>query len=383
MRRIMILASTLHIGGAERVIANLAKYLDRSRFKVLVCHLKERGVVGDEIERAGTDIVGVPTVQRGVQKYLSYRRLARVVREHGIELIHSHTTYSLVDGSLCKLLSERQVKLVHTFHFGNYPNYPFHYRVMERLASRVTDQLVAVGQEQAKVIAKMYRLPLERLKPVVNGVDSPAPRPDAEWRDRLAGRGVIIGTICTFIEQKGLPELLRVAKELKASGERAVFVVAGDGHMRQPIQQECEAMGLSDYVFFTGWKNEAGITMMPLFDIFFQPSLWEAMSMVVLEAMAASKPVVATDVGDNRHVVRHGETGYIVPVRDIEAMSRALRLLVRSEERRIEFGAAGRRRYEHQYTVQSMVRRYEELYLDVLRDSKQPAEAKPSAVLPP
>lgn len=363
----MVLASTLHIGGAERVMANLAKYIDRSRFRVLVCHLKERGVVGDEIERGGTDIVGVPSAARGIQRYLSYRRLARVVREYDIELIHSHTTYSLVDGALCTLLATRNVRLVHTFHFGNYPHYPVHYRLMEGMASRATDQLVAVGQEQANVIAKMYRLKRDRLNIVVNGVDSLSARPDPEWRARLAQRGaVVIGTICTFIEQKGLPDLLRVAAQLKAAGVRAVFVVVGDGHLRPQIQRECEALGLSDYVYLTGWKNEAGVTMMPLFDVFFQPSLWEAMSMVVLEAMAAGKPVVATDVGDNRHVVRNGETGYIVPVSDIDAMTNALQQLVQSEERRKAFGEAGRRRYQQQYTVQSMVRRYEQIYSESL-----------------
>lgn len=364
----MVLASTLHIGGAERVMANLAKYIDRDRFRVLVCHLKERGVVGDEIERGGTEIVGVPSASRGIQRYLSYRRLARVVREHDIELIHSHTTYSLVDGALCTLLAERNVRLVHTFHFGNYPHYPLHYRLMEGVASRASDQLVAVGQEQANVIANMYRLKRDRLNVIVNGVDSMAARPDPEWRARLSRRdAVVIGTICTFIEQKGLPYLLRVAAQLKAAGMRAVFVVVGDGHLRPQIQRDCEAMGLSDYVYLTGWKNEAGITMMPLFHIFFQPSLWEAMSMVVLEAMAAGKPVVATDVGDNRHVVRHDQTGYVVPVSDVDAMAKALQRLVHSEERRRAFGDAGRRRYEQEYTVQSMVRRYEQIYSQSLR----------------
>ena len=158
-----------------------------------------------------------------------------------------------------------------------------------------------------------------------------------------------------------------VVAQLKAAGMRAVFVVVGDGHLRPQIQRDCEAMGLSDYVYLTGWKNEAGITMMPLFHIFFQPSLWEAMSMVVLEAMAAGKPVVATDVGDNRHVVRHDQTGYVVPVSDVDAMAKALQRLVHSEERRRAFGDAGRRRYEQEYTVQSMVRRYEQIYSQSLR----------------
>jgi glycosyltransferase involved in cell wall biosynthesis len=239
--------------------------------------------------------------------------------------------------------------------------------MLEWAASRVADRLVAVGREQLQAISKAYGLPADRLEVVVNGVETAEQKSDVEWNSRLASGGrVVIGTICTFIEQKGLPDLLRVAAALKARNERALFVVVGDGPLRAEIEHECRQLGLHDYVLFAGWKPEAPATMMPLFDVFFQPSLWEAMSMVVLEAMAAGKPVVVTDVGDNRHVVCHGETGFVVPARDVDAMANALRQLICSVERRGMFGQAGRHRYAANYTAQTMTRRYEVLYREVL-----------------
>jgi glycosyltransferase involved in cell wall biosynthesis len=273
----------------------------------------------------------------------------------------------LNDAALCRLALSRQVKVVHTFHFGNYPHIPARYRLLEGIASRAADRLVAVGIEQAKRVRSTFGLPERHVDVIANGVECKAAAVDDEWRVKLSSRqSVVIGTICTLIEQKGLPDLLRVAGALKQGGVNAVFVVVGDGVLRRQVEQQCAALGLSDTVLFSGWKTNASASMLPLFDVFFQPSLWEAMSMVVLEAMAAGKPVVATDVGDNRHAVVDGDTGFILERGDVAGMSGQLRRLIESPELRQAMGAAGRARHAAHYTVDAMARRYERLYLDVI-----------------
>lgn len=367
VKNIMLLGSSLHVGGAERVIANLARYVDPSRFNIVVCHLKEQGSIGADLEKLGYPVVGVPSIRHGIRRYLSFRALDQVLKEYRIDVVHTHTTYALTDASLCRYLGRWRIRLVHTFHFGNYPYLPLRYRMLEWAASRLADRLVAVGQEQLQAISKSYGLAPRRLNLILNGVEAINPKPDADWNDRLrTDNRIVIGTICTFIEQKGLPDLLRVAQTLKTRNERVLFIVVGDGPLRRGLESQCAESGLKDTVVFSGWKQEAAATMMPLFDVFFQPSLWEAMSMVVLEAMAAGKPVVVTDVGDNRHVVQHDETGYIVPARDVDAMVTALLALIHSDERRAAFSRAGRLRYEENYTVRTMTKCYETVYSQVL-----------------
>ena len=363
----MLLSSALWIGGAERVIANLARHIDPARFRVTIGHLKERGAIGQELVDRGFDVVGIPRAPRGLGKYLSFRNLARVVRERGIDLIHSHTTYSLTDASLARTLALRGVKTVHTFHFGNYPHMPARYRALENVSARFATQLVSCGVEQGKTICATYRLAPARMRTIVNGVDPPTAAPDEEWRAKLGvGRNLVIGTICVCSEQKGLPDLLVVAKAVRARLPDVRFVVVGHGPIREAMEKRAKDMDLGETVTFTGWKENAGATMLPLFDVFFQPSLWEAMSMVVLEAMAAGKPIVATDVGDNRHVVRHGETGYVVPRGDHVAMTEALLKLAGSPETRAAFGAAGKARYDELYAARQMARNYEALYAEML-----------------
>jgi glycosyltransferase involved in cell wall biosynthesis len=366
-RRIMLLGSALHIGGAERVIANLAKHIDPARFELTIAHLKERGSIGQELVDRGFNVVGIPRAASGFGKYLSFRSLARVARERGIELIHSHTTYSLLDAALCNTFALRDIATVHSFHFGNYPNLPARYRFMERVASRVVTQLVSVGVEQGKTICSTYGLAPSRMRTIVNGVEPPNAAPDEDWRARLGGgRNIIVGTICVCSEQKGLPDLLAVAKIVSTRLPDVRFVVVGNGPVREAMEKRSREMGLADAVTFTGWKDNAGATMLPLFDIFFQPSLWEAMSMVVLEAMAAAKPIVATDVGDNRHVVIDGVTGFVVPRGDQAAMATALCRLAQSLPTRSAFGDAGKARYHELYDARSMARAHEALYGEIL-----------------
>lgn len=365
-KNILIVTSALHIGGAERVVANLAKYLDRDRFNVAVCHLLDRGVIGDELQQLGIQVVGVRRHKSRIRRYFSFLDLRKVVRKHKIHLLHSHTTYSLADSCLCRLTLPG-VKTVHTFHRGNYPNYNRRYMLMEKIFSRVCDQLVAVGVEQAKAIRAAYNLPQESMLTILNGVENTQTISDPEWTARLKEDGrLVIGSISTLIDQKGITYLIETAQMLLKNGMNPLFVVVGEGELRPQLEEKCRQLGLEESVIFTGWIPQAASRMMPLFDIFFQSSLWEAMSMVVLEAMAAGKPVVVTDVGDNRHVVVHGQTGLVVPPKNVGQMASALQILINSKEQRDQFGKAGRARFEKEYTAKMMAQKYEEVYTQVL-----------------
>jgi hypothetical protein len=114
---VLIVASSLWIGGAETVMRHLAQSIDQRRFNVTVCHLKERGSVGDELARAGIDIVGIRQSDASRVDYISFVKLLRVIRARRIHVVHTHTTHGLVDASLCKLVMPR-LKVIHTFHLA-------------------------------------------------------------------------------------------------------------------------------------------------------------------------------------------------------------------------------------------------------------------------
>ncbi len=359
----------MYIGGAEAVVANLCRHLDKDLFNASVYHIKGTGEIGSELLGEGFSVSGAPEVKTLLDlKYLRFRKLRRIIERDRIDIIHSHDVASLMDAGSCRLLSGN-FRLVHTFHFGNYPHIGRGSYLLQKAFWRVPDRLVAVGVEQKASIQKTFAMPSKRIIPIWNGVEENRPEVDPAFRDRFgSGTKVIIGSISTFTAQKGLDHLLDTARALKERSGDFVFVVAGDGPLRGELEEKTRRLGLQETVIFTGWVKNASARLLPVFDIFYQPSLWEAMSVVVIEALAAGKPVVATRVGENMHVVQDGKSGFIVEPRNTEQSVSALLKLVRDEGMRARFGLEGRRFFKSKCMVSHMVKKYEDLYLGLIPD---------------
>ena len=361
---VMIVASGLGIGGAEIVMRDLALTLDRARFNVSVCCLKELGSVGQELANAGVDIFTLAAPGARRVNYFSFVGLLKQIRARGIDVVHTHTTDGLADAAVCRLLVPR-LRLIHTFHFGNYPHIAPRIRWIERLFSRAASRVVAVGEAQRAQLRRVYGFSDRRISTVRNGVGSPGPQSAADFRRAVgAGDRLLIGTIATLIDQKGLPDLLQVAEQLRDLVGDVKFVVVGEGHRRQQLEALRREKGLEDLVEFTGWVRNAAARALPAFDIFFQPSHWEAMSIAVLEAMAAGKAIVATKVGENPYLIEHARDGLLLEVRDVVGMAASLRQLVGDPELRTRLGEAAGRKVRQGFTVADMTRAYEAIYAE-------------------
>jgi glycosyltransferase involved in cell wall biosynthesis len=140
--------------------------------------------------------------------------------------------------------------------------------------------------------------------------------------------------------------------------------VVGEGHRRQQLEALRREKGLEDLVEFTGWVRNAAARALPAFDIFFQPSYWEAMSIAVLEAMAAGKAIVATKVGENPYLIEHARDGLLLEVRDVAGMAASLRQLVGDPGLRTRLGEAAARKVRQGFTVADMTRAYEAIYAE-------------------
>ena len=121
-------------------------------------------------------------------------------------------------------------------------------------------------------------------------------------------------------------------------------------------------LGLSDCVEFTGWKPDAATTLLPTFDIFVQSSHWEAMSVVILEAMAARRPIVATTVGENAAVLAHEESAILVPPKDAGALAQGLIRVIEDMSLRARLADTAYATYVNRFTGQAMADRYATAY---------------------
>jgi len=365
-RRLKVLQVTpaLYFGGAEKVISHLARGADRERYEVEVCCTWDGGPLCDVLRENGIRTHVAPRRAGRLAKYAASAYLWRTIRRFAPDVVHSHGITALFQ--LAPLVAGGQLPVwVHTYHYGNYPYTRARYMLAERWFSRLPEVLVAVGTVQRAAIIRHHGLAPERIVTIPNGVVDGAGR-SAEVRALkrrelgVSDDAVLVGSIAVLTEQKGIPYLVEAARQLRDGMPHLRFAVVGGGPLEGAFRHQAHTMGL-DTVTFTGWRADVW-DLLQAFDMFVMPSLWEAMPLALLEAMAARLPIIATDVGENRIILQDGEAGIVVAPGSASALAEAIAAIARCPTRATGLATKARDRFEGEYTVSRMVTAYQDLY---------------------
>ena len=280
-----------------------------------------------------------------------------------MDLLHTHHMPAFIDSTLGAQIARTPV-LINTDHCKQYP-IERHWQILEKGASLFADSVVAVSQHTRNDLIRYQRIAPEKLRVIYNGIDVRFARrdsPDALRRELGLGAGdVVIGTTARLEAQKGLDLLLDAAPHVLRQLPAARFVIVGGGSLEEDLREQARRLGIAERVIVTGYRTDA-IDLMQLFDCFVQTSVFEGMPMALLEAMALSKPIVATSVGGVPEVVEDGVTGTLLQSRDPKVLADAILHLVSSHGERERIGKAGYDRYQRRFTARAMVSHYEELY---------------------
>ena len=359
--RVMIVIHDLTGGGAELVVSNLCKNIDRSRFVIKICVLQALGYRGQHLKDQKFDIIG-PIQKKRTNKYITFLALSKIVKRENIDIVHSHSTAALIEVGLMKCIMP-SLPVMHTFHFGNYPFLPKRYLNAERLISKFFNVLISVGYNQRKRLIKYLKINPYKIYTVHNGVDHNRKYPPHRTLKKQTEEIVRIASISTFTEQKGLFYLLEAVHELsQRCDKRFVLYLVGDGPLKNKISLDVKKRKLEDQVILTGWVKEAHRSVLPHVDIFIQTSLWEAMSMAILEAMSAGKAIIATRVGDNEKVLQHLKTAILIDCANSRQITNALDMLINDAPLQKYIGNNALRQFKRHYTIQHMTARYQAIY---------------------
>jgi len=359
--RILQLIASMHVGGAERVVQHLMRSLP-SRFCVDLCVTHAKGVLAEELREEGRSVVSLA----GTSAYAKAASLLRVVRQGRYDIVHSHGVSDCLDAAPIRAIRGVR-RFVHTFHYGNYPHLAKRYMLAQRVACRAADRLVAVADSQREAILRHLWVPSERVCTIVNGVRPNPYATCAKLREEVLSEfsidphRTVFGCVAVMRPPKGLSHLIEAAHLLAEHVPQSHLLVVGGGPLEQALREHVRRAALSDRIVFTGWRQDVD-RLMAGFDVFVSSSLAEAFAMVLLEAMAAGLPIIATDIADNRTVVADGKSGLLVPPADSASLARAMEFLAEEPAVRRAFGDEGRRRWKEAFTVDAMVGRYAELY---------------------
>ena len=356
--KVLHLVASLDIGGLERVVWDLARLTDRSRFEPAVMCLDHAGTTAPRFESARIPLEVLN--REGKSLWVSVLLLARRLRGLRLDVLHTHNMKAHLLGTLAAVLA-RTPAVVNTKHGHVFPK-TLLASLVNRLAVGHCRRIVAVSSDTASRAIEVERLPSRKVVVIRNGVDLAAHTPPEM---RAPGASTRVIHVARLSPEKDQGTLLHAARLVADQVPEFHLDVVGDGPVRGRLEAVVAELGLGAHVTLLGARDDVP-DLLQRAGTFVLSSTVEGISMTLLEAMAAALPVVATNVGGNSEVVVEGETGFLVPPADPALLARALLALIRDPKRARQLGASGRRRVEESFDLRAVVRTYERLYCEIL-----------------
>lgn len=374
--RVLNLITSFNPGGIERWLISMLKAMDRSRVVMDFCCKTlgpNLGPLLPQVLDLGAQVFHCPLRPT----HLGFlRTFTKIIQEGKYQILHNHL--ELYSGVGVYAAKKCGIPVITNFHNTGFPpqvlpNWAWLVKLRDiygtqsiRYAVRNSDLVIGDCQATLDYINGISPIPPGRGKILHYGVQLSPPMEDAErqaFRKELglAPEWLVITHVGRFVTQKNHEGLVRIAEKVIAQDSRAHFVLVGDGSLRGGIEDMAKGRNLASSFSFLGIRSDVE-RILGVSDIFFLPSLWEGIPVVVLEAMASALPVVGSDLPEMREVVTDGETGVLWPVHDEVGLAQQILYLMANPNTRRLLGEAGLRRVEEEFTLQKGAERLYHVY---------------------
>lgn len=364
---ILALHSSSGLYGSSKVFLESIKTFVQEGYTVTAV-LSEEGPLCNEIRKANAEVVIIRlgvirkkyftligVINRIYYSFKAFLSLKKIIREKNIDLVYSNTTAVLTGAFAAKAMNKK-----HIWHVHEIIEQPILlYRFIAWMLSNYCHKAIAVSQAllnhwQKKIQDNKFIL-------VHNGFDYTEftkQKPSLKEELNIAGDTVIIGTIGRIAERKGQDYFLEIAGKLNAKKNNLRFVIVGDPlpgseQLYDSLKAIAEKENIIDYVYFTGFREDIG-NLLNTFDIFILPSvLPDSLPTVILEAMAAGRPVVATRQGGAPEMIKENETGLLIPLNEATKAADMIETLINNKELMMQMGEAGHKRVRQYFSLAS------------------------------
>lgn len=363
-------------GGIKSHLLSLIKSADGELFEVMVAC--PPGMFNNEDLRPGTAIFPI-NIKGQISPFIDLSviiKLVKVLKSQNIDIVHVHGYKAGLLGRIAARLAGTKVVFltVHNFVFGSGGKRPRFKEMLLNTVNSVLDRntqcIIAVSQELKRDIIVRRKISEARILgakivTVNNGIDVKQYRSSGNL-NILSQLGIppgqLVGTVARLAPQKGIEYFVRAAAMVSMVKKETYFIVVGDGPLRERLEEEAKALNLKGKLFFIGQREDVP-NILPLLEMLVIPSVMEGFGLVALEAMAASRPVVASRVGGLPEVVEDGVTGLLVPPGNAEALGAAILKLLGDEEKAREMGRKGYKRVQERFSIEIMARQMQDLYM--------------------
>jgi glycosyltransferase involved in cell wall biosynthesis len=368
-RRLNIVHICDHLGwegsrmhGVKRLFAWMIPRFDRERFNVSLVSLRRKDLSEDTLEQFGVEVSYL-----GRHKFdpRTYGELLALVKAKQADVLHMHGYGATTFGRLCAW----RLGLPSILHeHANHTNTPWFQKIADRLLAAHTDLAIAVSESTAAFTVRARLMPAERTKVVYLGSPldefarprSPEERAAVRASLGLAPDDIAVGTVTRLMPSKGNQYLVEAAPAIVREHPNARVLIVGEGELRAELEGQARALALGDRLRFVGFRRDVAEVLTALDFVVF-PSLWEGTPLTAFEALAAGKPIVATDADGLLDILTDRHDALVVPKRNAGALAAGVGELIRRPDLAGRL-AAGAAKTGAMYDIAAFVRKMERLY---------------------
>lgn len=366
--KVLLVITGLGMGGAEHVVANLADELVNRDHEVKVAYMTGPKLVLPKSKKIEVVSLEMNSYTDTLSSYLQLRKL---INSFNPDVVHSHMFHANIFTRLLRI-SVNIPKLISTAHNTNEGG------KTRMLAYRITDKLTDISTNvSSEAVSEFIRkgaVKTGRMVNVTNGIDIRKFSFDRNARGNIraelsVNNEKVLLAVGRLDTQKDYPNLINAVHFLSKNRKDFKLFIAGDGPLKDDLKQRIDELNLTDVIQFLGIRRDTP-SLMSAADVFVLSSAWEGFGLVVAEAMACERLVVATDCGGVKEVI--GETNFLVPPKNFQALANALeRALELSVNERLELGIKARQRVIQHYSLGGAIKKWLYLYSASTRDLEE------------
>ena len=381
MHRIAVLhvITKLELGGAQKQLLSLLGRLDKERFNPFLFTARD-GILGAEaLAISGLKVERSIFLERPINPLRDILALIEVyffIRKNNIQIVHTHSSKAGILGRLAARLARAKL-IIHTVHGWSFNDYqPALFRkliiLLEKFAAQFTDILVVVSHHDKQKGLKNHIGREEKYTLIRYGIDYEEfdrRRPDIKKELGIDSGDLVVANISCFKPQKSPLDFVRLAYLVKQSIPGVKFLLIGDGLLRKRIERAILRFNIQERMILTGWRRDIP-DILSTVDVFVLTSLWEGLPLAALEALASSRPVIATNTGGISEVVIEGENGFLVSPGDEKGMCEKLIALLRDKSTREKMSEKTKEALPQDFLLDNMIGRTQSLYENLFYNKK-------------
>lgn len=378
--KILHIVGDSKFGGGSVVILRLAQKAKELGWKVDV--LTTDSIFQGVLKENKIGIVNLDVIWRDIRIFRDIKglyRLYKFLKNNKYDIVHTHTSKAGFIGRLAAKLAGVPI-IIHTvhgfaFHEESNPLFLYVFSSLERLASYWCDRIVTVSNFHKEWALELRIGNIHKIVAIPNGIPFERVIPTKSYFDMRKDLGIsndefVILATGRLAPQKGLEFLIRAIPYLdKMIVKPYKILIVGDGPLRNYLRDLSKELHVEDKVMFLGFRTDIG-NLLNMCDVVVLPSLWEGLSIALLEAMAAGKPIITTTIGSNKEVIQDGYSGILVPKKDPIALANAIYKIFINKELSSRLGENAKKVYFEKYQEDLMLEKYINLYKELMEEKQ-------------